>query len=64
MARKFIYDGREFPDPDINLTPDEVRQSMAQFFPELSNAEVVEAKQGDDTAYEFKRRVGTKGHEN
>lgn len=61
MVRKFIYDGRQFPDPDPNLTPDEVRQSMAAFFPELSNAEVVEAKQGDDTAYEFKRRTGVKG---
>ncbi len=60
--RKFIYDGRQFPDPDPNMTPDEVRQSMAQFFPELANAEVIEAKQGDDTVYDFKRRVGTKGN--
>jgi len=61
MARIFVYDGREFPDPDPALTPDEVRQKMTDFFPELANAEVIEQKRGDDTLYELKRRVGTKG---
>ena len=42
MARVFIYDGREFPDPDPNLSPDEVRKMMADFFPELANAEARE----------------------
>lgn len=59
--RIFIYDGREFPDPDAKMTPDEVRQSMSQFFPELSNAEVKESKKGENTVIEFKKRVGTKG---
>ena len=61
MARKFVYDGREFPDPDPNLSPDEVRQMMTDFFPELANAEVREHKTGEDTLYELVRRVGTKG---
>jgi len=61
MARIFVYDGREFPDLDPALTPDEVRQKMTDFFPELANAEVKEQKRGDDTLYELKRRVGTKG---
>lgn len=59
--RVFVYDGREFPDPDPNLKVDEVRQSMANFFPELSNAESKESKRGEDTIIEFKKRVGTKG---
>ena len=63
MARFFIYDGREFADPNPNMTVDEVRQSMSNFFPELANAEAAEAKRGDDTVIEFKRRVGTKGHD-
>lgn len=37
--RVFVYDGREFDDPDPKLTTDEVRQYYAGFFPELSNAE-------------------------
>lgn len=61
MARKFVYDGREFPDPDPSKTPDEVRQMMTDFFPELATAEVKEQKKGDDTYYEFARKTGTKG---
>lgn len=61
MARVFVYDGREFPDPDPNLKVDEVRQNMSNFFPELSNADSKELKRGEDTIIEFKKRVGTKG---
>lgn len=59
--RVFVYDGREFPDPDPSLTPDEVRQQMTDFFPELANAEVKEHKRGEDTLYELVRKVGVKG---
>ena len=61
MARVFVYDDREFPDLDPNMSPDEVRQSMTNFFPELANAEIKESKRGDDDIFEFKKRVGTKG---
>ena len=61
MARIFVYDGREFPDPDPNFKVEEVRQHMTNFFPELSNAETKESKRGEDTIIEFKKRVGTKG---
>lgn len=68
MSRVFVYDGREFPDPGENLTPDEVKTSMSNFFPELANAEIKESERDSatepgqkETVYEFKRRVGTKG---
>jgi len=61
MARVFVYDGREFPDPDPSHTPEQIRTMMSDFFPELANAEIREAKKGDDTVYEFVRKVGTKG---
>ena len=68
MSRVFVYDGREFPDPDPNLSVDEVRAQMANFFPELSNAETKESERDSatepgikDTIHEFKRRVGVKG---
>lgn len=61
MARIFVYDDREFPDPDPNMSPDEVRQSMTNFFPELANADTQQSKRGDDDIFEFKKRVGTKG---
>ena len=61
MARVFVYDGREFPDPDPQMSVDEVRQSMTNFFPELANADTKQSKRGEDDISEFKRRVGTKG---
>ena len=61
MARVFVYDGREFPDPDPNLGVDEVKQMMTDFFPELANAEVKEQAHEENTIYELVRRVGTKG---
>ena len=61
MARIFVYDGREFPDPDPSLTPEGVRDKMTDFFPDLANADLKEHKRGDDTLYEMVRKVGTKG---
>jgi PRTRC genetic system protein C len=61
MARIFVYDGREFPDPDESKTPQEVMYMMTDFFPELTNAEIKEHKRGEDTLYELKRKVGVKG---
>src|SRR5947209_9720156 len=61
MARLFVYDAREFPDPDPVLSVDDVRKSMAEFFPELANADTREELRGEDTVYSFSRRIGTKG---
>ena len=68
MARVFVYDNREFPDPDPKMSTEEVRQSMTNFFPELANADTTHSKRNsktdpavEDDIYEFKRRVGTKG---
>ncbi len=61
MARVFIYDGREFPDPDPKLPVEEVRKQLSEFFPELGNADTREEKRGEDAAYTFSKRIGTKG---
>ena len=62
-ARAFIYDGREFSDPDPKLSVEDVRKQMAEFFPELANADTREEKRADGTvAYSFSKRIGTKGH--
>lgn len=68
MTRVFVYDGREFPDPDPNMSVDDVRASMTSFFPELSNADSSESERDSatepgqkETVVEFRRRVGSKG---
>ena len=61
-ARAFVYDGREFPDPDPNLSVEEVRKQFAEFLPELANADTREEKRADGTVvYSFSKRIGTKG---
>ena len=61
MARIFVYEGREFPDPDPSLSVEDVKSNMTDYFPELANAEVKEATRGEDTLYEFVKKVGVKG---
>ena len=63
MARIFLYDGREFPDPDPHLSVEEVRQQLSVFFPELSNADTREERRGENTVYTFSKRLGTKGYD-
>jgi len=59
--RIFVYDQREFPDPDASMSIDDVRRSMTDFFPELSNATHTEKTEGDKTVITFTRNVGRKG---
>ena len=62
MPRIFVYDGREFPDPDSSLSVEDIRKQLSDFFPELTNAETREERRGDDEVrYTFARRIGTKG---
>jgi PRTRC genetic system protein C len=62
MSRIFVYDGREFPDPDPSLSVEEVRKQLSDFFPELTNADTREERRSDDEVrYTFTRRIGTKG---
>ena len=63
MSRIFVYDGREFPDPDPQASVEVVRQHMSTFFPELTNAETREEARGEDRVYTFAKRIGTKGHD-
>ena len=61
MARVFVYDGREFPDPDPTLGVEDIKQMMAGFFPELVNADVKGSTKDDNQVFQFVRKVGTKG---
>ena len=61
MARIFVYDNREFEDPNPELPVSRVKEDMAAFYPEIATAEVRETKRDENTVYEFQKRVGTKG---
>jgi PRTRC genetic system protein C len=61
VARVFVYDGREFPDPDPTKDVEGIKATMTDFFPELANAETKQTTRGEDTLYEFVKKVGVKG---
>ena len=61
MARIFVYDDREFPDPDPQMSVEQVKNTLSDFYGEIANASVKESKRDDDAIYDFQRRVGTKG---
>ena len=46
MARIFVYDDREFPDPDPQMSVDQVKAILSDFYGEIANASVKETKQG------------------
>jgi PRTRC genetic system protein C len=59
--RVFVADNREFPDPDPNLAIGEVQRLLADFLPELHNAEVKETDKDGKHYVQFIKKVGTKG---
>jgi len=61
MARIFIVDGTTYPDPGPDVTPEQFKQMMVTFLPELATAEMNTETQGENTVYRYKKRVGTKG---
>ena len=43
------------------MSVDQVKATLSDFYGEIANASVKETSRGDDTIYEFQRRVATKG---
>lgn len=66
LKRSFVFEQKSgkviLPDPDPNMTPDQVMQFYSGTYPELVTASCHgPAYQGDTMAYSFKTTVGTKG---
>ena len=53
MQRLFVYDGREFPDWDPQLTPHQVRAIIADFYPDIATTDIVHAHRGPQSIYLF-----------
>lgn len=62
LKRAFKYNDRTLPDPDPQMTPDEVRAFYAATYPELQSG-VVDGpdEDGNRLVFELRRAVGTKG---
>lgn len=62
MTRLFTFNGIRLPDPNPNMSVDEVRALYSAQYPELATA-VVNGPEavGDKMRYSFERAIGSKG---
>lgn len=62
MTRLFQFNGIRLPDPNPNMSVDEVKALYAAQYPELATA-VVNGPEavGDKMRYTFERAIGSKG---
>ncbi len=62
MNRSFSYNGLILPDPDEQLTPEQVRDAYSATYPEITTAAIEGPEATDGTLrYKFTRVIGTKG---
>ena len=62
MARLFSFNGIRLPDPNPNMSVDEVKALYSAQYPELATA-IVNGPEavGDKMRYTFERAIGSKG---
>jgi PRTRC genetic system protein C len=62
MTRLFTFNGIRLPDPNPNMSVEEVKALYSAQYPELATA-VVNGPQavGDKMRYSFERAIGSKG---
>ena len=62
LLREFQYNGVRIPDPDPELTVDQVRDLLTPAYPEIATASVNGPEDtGSALRYTFSRAIGTKG---
>lgn len=62
LKREFEYNGIALQDPGPEFSVEEVRETMALMYAELTTASIEGPTLKDDTlVYKFVRNVGTKG---
>ena len=56
MARVFVFGGAEFPDPDIDLTPEQVLEHYSLQYPQLKRGKINQLDDnGDIQMFEMKK---------
>ena len=62
LVREFSYNGIHLPDPNVNLTIEEVRNLYAGTNTEIATAAIEGPEAvGNKLIYRFSRSIGTKG---
>ena len=61
LSREFSYNGVKLPDPNPNMTPEEVRAVYTNQYPDLATASISGPEaDGGKLRYSFVRAIGTK----
>ena len=62
VTREFSFNGVKLPDPDPNLSPEQVRSVLATMYPDIATASITGPEAvGDKLRYNFVRAIGAKG---
>lgn len=60
--RVFNFNGMELPDPDPEMSPEDVKAMYAPMYPEITNATISGPEiVGGKRIFKFTREIGTKG---
>ena len=62
LPREFVYNGAKIPDPNPDMTVEQVRDLLTAAYPEISTAAASGPEDaGRSLRYTFTRAIGSKG---
>jgi PRTRC genetic system protein C len=62
LVREFSFNGVRLPDPNVNLSIEDVRNLYATAYPDITTAAIEGPEAvGTKLIYRFSRSIGTKG---
>jgi PRTRC genetic system protein C len=62
LPREFVFNGSRIPDPDPQMSIDQVRDLLTPSYPEIATATVTGPEDmGTSLRYSFSRAIGSKG---
>jgi PRTRC genetic system protein C len=62
LPREFVFNGSRIPDPDPQMSIDQVRDLLTPSYPEIATATLTGPEDtGTSLRYSFSRAIGSKG---
>jgi PRTRC genetic system protein C len=62
LPREFVFNGSRIPDPDPQMSVDQVRDLLTPSYPEIATATMTGPEDtGTSLRYSFSRAIGSKG---
>ena len=62
LPREFVFNGSRIPDPDPQMSIDQVRDLLTPCYPEIATATMTGPEDtGSSLRYSFSRAIGSKG---